>query len=320
MNRSSRIYVAGGATLIGAALLERLRAGGYDHVVGAPPDEPDLTVAGQVEDFFAEARPEYVFVAAGESGGILANRSCPADLMLDNLLVASHVVQAARDHGILKLLYLASSCSYPRHAAQPLRVESLLTGPLEPTSEAYAMAKLAGLRLCQAYRQQYGAHFITAIPANPFGPHDDFSLDNGHVIPALIRKLHDARLHGHREVAVWGTGRPRREFIYSGDLADACLFIMNHYDQPLPINLGGGVDFSIAELARMIADVVGFDRRLWFDTSKPDGMALKALDSSALNALGWRPMTPFRTALHETYAWYQEHIRQEDRIDVPASV
>jgi GDP-L-fucose synthase len=320
MNRTSRIYVAGGETPLGAALLERLRALGYEHLVGTPPDEPDLTAAGQVEDFFAEARPEYVFVAAGDSGGIRANRTRPADLMLHNLLVTAHVVQAAHVHGVAKLLYLASSCSYPRAAPQPLRVDALLTGPLEPTSEAYALAKLAGLRLCRAFREQYGARFITAVPANAFGPHDDFRPDQGHIIPSLIRKFHEAKYRGDRQVAVWGTGTPRREFIYSRDLADACLFLMNRYDEPAPINLGCGPVLSIAEAAEAVAEVVGYRGRLRFDASQPDGAPLKALDSSPLGALGWRPRADFRTALTETYHWFRRHVVKEDVPDVPAPV
>jgi GDP-L-fucose synthase len=320
MHHSSRIYVAGGDTLLGAALLERLQEAGCENLVGVPPYEPDLTVAGQVEDFFAEARPEYVFVMAGKSGGIHANQTYPAELMRDNFLVTAHILHSAQAQGVAKLLYLGSSCCYPRNAPQPLRVASLMTGLLEPTSEAYATAKLAGLQLCQSYRQQNGVCFITAIPANPFGPHDDFHPDHGHVIPALMRKLHQAKLRGDREVVLWGTGRPRREFIYSKDLADACLFIMPHYDEPEPLNLGGGIDLSIAETAQEIAEVVGYGGRLHFDGRKPDGMPLKVLDSSKLRALGWTPSTSFRTALEETYAWYLSNIVREDITVVPTAL
>jgi GDP-L-fucose synthase len=319
MKRTSRIYVAGGDTLIGAAFLERLRASGYEHLVGTPPDEPDLTDPGQVEDFFAEARPEYVCLAAGKSGGIHANRTCPADLMRHNLLVTAHVVHAAHEHGVHKLLYLASSCSYPRNAPQPLRVEALLTGLLEPTSEAYALAKLAGLRLCRAYREQYGDGFVTGIPANAFGPHDDFSPQSGHVIPGLIRKFHEAKVRGEREVAVWGTGTARREFIYARDLADACLLVMARYDAAEPINLGGGAELAIADVARTVAEVVGYTGRRWFDTGKPDGAPLKALDSRPLHALGFRPRTSFRTALEETYDWFQRHVA-DDTGDLPTAL
>jgi GDP-L-fucose synthase len=320
LDQASRIYVAGGDTLIGAALVKRLRAAGYHNLIDTRPGEPDLTVAAQVDDFFGEARPEYVFVAAGRSGGIHANQAVPAELMLDNLLVASHVIASAHAHGVTKLLYLASACVYPKHAPQPLRVESLMTGPLEPTNEAYATAKLAGLRLCQAYRRQYGVNFIAAIPANVFGPEDHFSADDGHVIASLMHRLHEAARRGRREVAVWGTGKPRREFLFSADLADACLFVMRHYDGPEPINLGGGTDLSVAEVARAVAEVVGYRGRLWFDTRRPDGMPRKGLDSSRLHGLGWRAATCFRTALEETYQGFLRHLAAEEHPDVRAAV
>lgn len=315
MNETSRIYVAGGDTLIGTALRERLRTGAYRNLVGEPPSEPQLTCPRQVEDFFAAERPEYVFLTAGPSGGIRANQSYPARLMRDNLLAATHVVHAAHRHGVAKLLYLASSCSYPRLAPQPMRVESLMTGPLEPTNAAYAMAKLSGLVLCQAYRRQYQAPFITAIPANAFGPYDDFSAENSHVIPGLLRRFHEAHRRSQAEVRIWGSGRPRREFIYSRDLADACLFVMRTYDADEPINLGGGQDLSIAETARAIADAVGYRGRLSFDVSCPDGMPLKRLDSEPLRKLGWVPPTSFHTALTETYDWFLRYIASQENSD-----
>jgi GDP-L-fucose synthase len=320
LKATSRIYVAGGDTLVGAALRERLRAVGHTRLLGQPPDEPDLTDAAEVEAFFAAAKPEYVFLTAGPSGGIRANQAYPAQLMRDNLLMAAHVIHAAHCHGVVKLLYLASSCSYPRLASQPMRVESLLTGPLEPTNEAYALAKLAGLKMCQAYRQQYDAPFVTAIPANAFGPYEDFSAEDSHVIPGLIRKFHEAKQHDRAEVRVWGSGRARREFIYSRDLADACLFVMNHYDDAEPINLGGGADLSIAETARAVAEVVGYRGRISFDASRPDGMLLKSLDSEPLKKLGWLPATAFRTALAETYAWFLRHIIPQESMDVREAV
>jgi GDP-L-fucose synthase len=320
VNRDSRIYVAGGKTLLGAALRERLVSGGFANLCGVPPDEPDLTSAGQVEDFFGEARPEYVFFAAGKSGGIGLNRTSPAELMLDNLLATAHVLDAAHRHGVTKLVYLASSCVYPREAPQPLRVESLMTGPIEPTNAAYATAKLAGCQLCDAYLQQYGDRFVTAIPANSFGPHDDFSPDGGHVIPALMRRMHEAKVRGEPEMAVWGTGMPRREFLCSRDVADACVFVMQRYDGPQPINLGGGTALSIAETASAIAEVVGYRGRLWFDDNKPDGMMLKILDATPLRRLGWRPSVDFRTALAETYAWFLQHAVTEGPEHVRAAV
>jgi GDP-L-fucose synthase len=304
VKRTSRIYVAGGETLIGSGIRERLRADGYRNLVGTPPDEPDLTALAQVDDFFGEARPEYVFLAAGKSGGIRLNQTCPADLMLHNLLVTAHVIDSSQRHKVAKLVYLASSCSYPREAPQPFAIESLLTGPPESTNAAYAMVKLAGWQLCDAYRQQHGCNFVTAIPANAFGRGDDFSADGGHVIPALIRRMHEAKLQDAASVTVWGSGKPRREFIFARDLADACLFIMQRYDGPAPINLGSGVDLSIAELARLVAGVVGYRGRVCFDATRPDGMPLKMLDSGPLRGLGWRSSTDFLTALTETYDWF----------------
>lgn len=307
MKPGSRVFVAGGRTVLGAALLELLPERGFNNLVGAGTDEPRLADAVEVEGFFADERPEYVFLVGGLSGGIEFNRTRPADLITDNLHTVLNVVEAAHRHGVKKLLYTASSCAYPREAPQPLRVESLRTGPLEPTSEAYATAKLAGWKLCDAYRRQYGCRFVTAFPANAFGPHDDFNPPSGHVIPALIRKMHKARASESPTVTVWGSGLPRREFIFSRDLADACLFAMEHYDGDAPINLGGGTDLSIAEAASTIAEVVGYRGRIEFDTSKPDGAPLKALDSSVLLGMGWRPATDFRAAVAKTYHWFLQH-------------
>jgi GDP-L-fucose synthase len=304
MDKGDRIYVAGGKSIIGAALLRQLERQGYSNVIGARGEEPDLTDAAQVEAFFARTAPAYVFLAAGKSGGIEANQKYPAELLLNNLLVECHVVHSAWHHGIRKLLYLASSCSYPRQCPQPMREEMLLTGPLEPTNEAYAVAKIAGVKLCQAHAQQYGANFISGIPANAFGPGDDFGLENSHVIAALIRRMHDAKVRRQATVDIWGSGSPRREFIYVDDLAEACVFLMDCYDALQPINIGSGSDMSIRELATLIREVVGYPGQLQFDTSKPDGMPVKLLDSSRLNALGWRAKTPMRSALSATYAWF----------------
>ena len=290
--------------LIGAAILRELDRQGYTNIVSRSVEEPDLTDATQVDTFFARTSPKYVFLVAGRSGGIGANQKYPAELMLDNLLVECHVIHTAYRHGVKKLLYLASSCSYPKHCPQPMRVESLMTGPLEPTNEAYAVAKIAGIKLCQAYRQQYRANFISGIPANVFGPGDDFSLEDSHVIAALIRKMHEAKVLGAESIEIWGTGSPRREFIFADDLADACIFVMREYDGTQPINLGCGSDISIADLAKAVKEVTGFQGQICFDTSKPDGMPVKLLDSSKLKALGWRPKVPFRSALEATYGWF----------------
>jgi len=300
MDTHSTIYVAGGRTLIGSALHRVLDQRRFEGVLDAAA-EPQLTDSAALDGVFERYRPDYVFFAVGRSGGIQANTRYPAELMHDNLLSATNVLHAAHVHGVKKLLYLASSCSYPRAAVQPMQPSSLMTGPLEPTNEAYAMAKLAGLTLCQAYRQQYGDFFIRAIPADAFGAGDDFSLDDSHVVAALVLKMHQARIDHTPSVEVWGTGTPRREFIFVDDLADACLFAMENYAGMDPINLGGGADRSIAELASEIKRVVGYTGELHFDTSKPDGMPMKRLESSPLLEMGWRPQTSLSDGLAATY-------------------
>lgn len=315
MEQSARIYVAGMQTPLGSALLRVLRQQGYANLVGVEEGEPDLSDAAQVEAFFARTRPEYVFVAGGKSGGIRANQKYPALLMRDNLLVECHIIHSAHRHHVKKLLYLASSCCYPRECPQPMRVVSLMTGPLEPTNEAYALAKITGMSLCRAYAQQYGAPFLSAIPADAFGPGDDFSPEDSHVVPALIRRMHDAKTSGADAVEIWGTGRPRREFVYTDDVADACIFAMHRHDGPEPINLGGGAALSIGEVAAVIKEVVRYAGAVRFDTSRPDGMPVKVLDSSALLGLGWRPKTPLRDALRATYEWFLK----EEEHSAPAS-
>lgn len=301
MRKDVSIYVAGGQTLIGSALLRQLRQRGHEQLCGLPGEEPDLTQADAVDAFFAQHRPRYVFLTAGKSGGIAANQKYPAEFIHDNLLVNVHLIHAAQRWGVAKLLYLASSCSYPRQCPQPMKVDYLLTGPLEPTNEAYAVAKLAGIKLCQAYRQQYGAPFIVGIPANAFGPGDDFTPEDSHVIGALIRRMHEAREAGAAEVTIWGSGTARREFIFVDDLADVCLFLMDAYDDPEPINLGVGAEISIRELAERIRRVVGYAGRLEFDSSRPDGMPRKSLDGTELARLGWKPATSLDDALIATY-------------------
>lgn len=311
MEKNAKIYVAGATTLVGAAIRRRLERGGYENFVGEPGDEPDLTDVSQVDAFFNRASPDYVFVAAGKSGGIRANQKYQAEMMRDNLLVACNLIHSSYHHRIKKLLYLASSCAYPRHCPQPMRVDSLLTGPLEPTSEAYALAKLAGIKLCQAYRLQYGAKFICGISADAFGPGDDFSLEDSHVVSALIRRIHEAKVAGAGSVAIWGTGAPKRDFIFVDDLADACIVAMNKYDDFEPINLGAGNEVSIKELAKLVREVVGYDGEFEFDTTKPDGMPLKVLDARELRAMGWSPRTPLRSALGATYEWFLQNGKQD---------
>jgi GDP-L-fucose synthase len=298
------IYVAGSDTLIGAALIRRLCEMGYRRVVEDASGKLDLADPRQVEEFFHYHRPALVFHAAGGCGGIRANQLRPADLCRDNMTVTVNLLAAAHRHGVRRLLYLASSCCYPRNAPQPSAPEHLWTGPLEPTSEAYAAAKLAGIALCRSYRQQYDHDFRVAIPANPFGPGDEFDERQAHVISSLIARMHAAKVANNPEVMVWGTGSPRREFLFADDLADGCIFLMHQPRVPAIINVGSGDSTTIAELARLIADVVGYRGRLIFDPSQPDGVPRKELDSSVLHGLGWQASTPLPEALAATYSWY----------------
>jgi GDP-L-fucose synthase len=308
MDTSARVYVAGDDTIVGTAIRERRRERGYTNVVDRAA-EPDLRDRADVRAFFARVRPACVFVTAGRTAGIGGNQQSPADLMLDNLLVGTHVISAAWEYGAAKLLYLASSCTYPRLAPQPLAVSSLWSGAVEPTSAAYAVAKLAGIKLCEAYRHQFGAKFITVIGADSYGPGDDFSPEHAHVVAALIRRVHEATLANAPSVTVWGSGSPRREFIHAEDLADACVFAMEHYDGPEPLNLGTGVSTSISELAAEIARVIGFRGTFEFDTSRPDGMPFKGLDSTRLRALGWQPRVSLTDGLGSTYEWFRGALR-----------
>ena len=314
MDKDSAIYVTGQSTLLGSALLRELERQGYSNLVGDPTTEPDLTSAADTETFFDGTSPEYVFLTGGLSGGIQLNQSLPADLMRDNLLVDCNVIYSASVHGVKKLLYLASSCSYPKQCPQPMRTDSMLTGPLEPTNESYAVAKIAGIKMCQAYRQQYNARFIAAIPADCFGPEDDFNPENSHVIPALIRKMHEAKERDEEYVSIWGTGRSRREFILADQVASAAIFVMQEYEEMEPINLGGGSDLSIHEAALIIKEVVGYGGGFRFDTSKADGMPLKILDSSKLKAMGWQPTSSFRDGVSITYRWFLETRPDQTRL------
>jgi GDP-L-fucose synthase len=257
-----------------------------------------------VDEFFAAERPEHVFLAAAKVGGILANSTYPVDFLRDNLAIELAVIDAAHRHGTKKLLFLGSSCIYPKFAPQPIREEYLLTGELEPTNEPYAVAKIAGIKLCQAYREQYGADFISVMPTNLYGPGDNFDLQTSHVLPALIRKFHEAKERGKSSVTIWGTGEPRREFLHVDDLAEACLFLMNNYSGNEPINVGTGSDISIRELAELVSEVVGYTGEIAYDTTKPDGTPRKLLEVSRLNSLGWRAITPLKVGIERTYAWF----------------
>jgi GDP-L-fucose synthase len=310
VDKTDRIYVAGSETVVGKAVLRQLAAGGYFNVIDTSSEEPDLTDRAKVDAYFGATRPDYFFLAAGKSGGIRANQKYPADLMLNNLLIQCQMIHSAQVHGTRKLLYFASSCTYPRSCPQPMQVRSLMTGPLESTSEAYAIAKIAGIKLCQAYQQQYGADMISAIPGDVFGPGDDFGLEDSHVIAALISKMHQAKVFGVATVEVWGSGSPRREFIFADDVADAAIFLMQNYSSPTPINVGSGVDTSIRDIAELIQKVVGYQGQLRFDPTKPDGMPLKTLDTSELMAMGWQPKVSLRRGLEETYRWFLDTTSQ----------
>jgi GDP-L-fucose synthase len=304
MNKNEPIYVAGHRGLVGNAIVRRLRGDGYTNLLTRTSAELDLRNQAAVEQFFGSERPSHVFLAAAKVGGIHANSTYPADFMRDNLQIQSNVIDAAYRNGAKKLLFLGSSCIYPKFAPQPMPESSLLTGPLEPTNQWYAIAKIAGLKMCEAYRQQYGFNAISAMPTNLYGPGDNFDLQNSHVLPALIRKFHDAKQRGDDKVIVWGTGTPRREFLHVDDLADACLFLMNGYESAELINVGVGEDISIRDLANLVQGIVGFNGRIEFDTAKPDGTPRKLLDVSRLRALGWAPRVPLADGIAAAYQWF----------------
>ena len=310
MNPDSQIFVAGHRGLVGSAIVRRLKAAGFHNLLTRGSHDLDLRQQGAVEAFFAAHKPEYVFLAAAKVGGILANDTYPAEFLRDNLAIQTHVIDAAYRHGARKLLFLGSSCIYPKHAPQPMPEDCLLTGPLESTNEWYAIAKIAGLKMVQAYRRQYGFDAISAMPTNLYGPGDNFDLKNSHVLPALIRKFHVAKHGGAsevaREVEIWGTGTPRREFLHVDDLADACLFLMQNYSDEKWVNVGVGTDVSIRELAELVARTVGFTGGLKFDTSKPDGTPRKLMEVSRLTGLGWTAKISLQQGLEQTYQWFLE--------------
>jgi GDP-L-fucose synthase len=307
MPPEAKIFVCGHRGLVGSAILRRLEAAGYEHLLTASRAQLDLRDQAAVNYWFQANQPEYVFLAAGTVGGILANSSRPAEFLYDNMMIHATVVEASRRFDVAKLLYLGSSCIYPREAPQPIPEEALLTGPLEPTNEAYALAKIAGIKLCQSYRRQYGCNFISAMPTNLYGPHDNFDLTSSHVLPALLRKFHDARVAGRPQVEIWGSGTPRREFLHVDDLADACVFLMEHYEDESHINVGTGEDVTIQGLAELIAATVHPDAELVFDPSKPDGTPRKLLDVSRLHGLGWHHRIKLPDGIDSTYAWFRQH-------------
>jgi GDP-L-fucose synthase len=301
------IFVAGHRGLVGSAIVRRLESAGYRNLLTATREQLDLRDQAAVNYWFRANRPDYVYLVAGTVGGILANSTRPAEFIYDNTMMHATVVHASHLYDVRKLLYLGSSCIYPRLAEQPMKEEALLTGLLEPTNEPYAIAKIAGIKLCEAYRQQYGCNFISGMPTNLYGPNDNFDLESGHVLPALIRKFHDAKIAGRPTVEVWGSGAPRREFLHVDDLAEACLFLMEHYSDESHINIGSGVDLAIADLADLVRDVVYPDAEIEFDRSKPDGSPRKLLDVSRINALGWAARIPLADGIRSSYEWFLQN-------------
>ena len=301
LDTTSKIYVAGHRGMVGSAIVRRLQAEGFDNLILRTRQELDLTDQAAVDAFFADERPEFVFLAAAKVGGIHANNTYPAEFIRDNLAIQGNVIHSAWKHGANKLLFLGSSCIYPRDCPQPIKEEYLLTGPLEPTNEWYAIAKIAGIKLCQAYRKQYGFDAICAMPTNLYGPGDNYHPENSHVVPALIRRFHEAKLRGDKDVVIWGTGTPLREFLHVDDLAEACLLLMRRYSGEQIVNVGSGEEVSIAQLAQLIAEAVGYEGRLVFDASKSDGTPRKLLDASTIHALQWQASIPLIAGLAETH-------------------
>lgn len=307
LNKDETVFVAGHRGMVGSAIYEKLREEGFRHVLGRTRAELDLLDRAAVRAFFEKEKPSVVVDAAAKVGGIMANYEQPVEFLLQNLTIQNNLIEAAADFGTRKLLFLGSSCIYPKMAPQPIREDALLTGPLEATNDAYALAKIAGIKLCQSYARQYGKNFISGMPTNLYGPRDNYDLRNSHVLPAFVRKVHDAKEAGAKSITVWGTGTPRREFLHTRDLADACLFLLENYDEPDLVNIGCGEDVTIRELAETVCDVLGFDGTLEFDASKPDGTPRKLLDISKIKSLGWAPKIPLREGIADAYRWFCEN-------------
>ena len=308
MNKSEKVFVAGHRGMVGSALTRALEASGFTKLIKRDRSELDLSDSAAVAKFFAKEKPEVVIFAAAKVGGIKANNDQPVEFLIENLSVQNNVISAAHENGVRKLLFLGSSCIYPKHAPQPIPESALLSGPLEPTNEAYAIAKIAGVKLCQAFSREYGANFVSAMPTNLYGPNDNFDLETSHVLAALLRKAHEAKKSGAREFVVWGTGTPRREFLHVDDCASACLFLLEKYDSPEIVNVGCGEDISIREVAELVCDVVGFDGELSWDKTKPDGTPRKLLDVSKLHELGWKPTIKLRDGIVQTYDWFLKNV------------
>ncbi|MBA3272337.1 MAG: GDP-L-fucose synthase [Chthoniobacterales bacterium] len=307
MDKTDKIFVAGHCGLVGRAIVRTLETDGYTNLIKRDRRELDLANERAVEEFFASEKPEIVVLAAAKVGGIKANSDYPVEFLIENLRLQNNIISSSHAHDVRKLLFLGSSCIYPKHAPQPIPETALLSGPLEPTNDAYAIAKIAGIKLCQAYASEYGENYISAMPTNLYGPHDKFDLASSHVLAALLRKAHEAKARGASEIVVWGTGQPRRELLHVDDMADACLFLLHNYDSPEIVNVGCGEDISIRDLVALVCDVVGFHGEITYDTSKPDGTPRKLLDTSRLNGLGWRPKIPLREGITATYEWFLEH-------------
>ncbi len=305
MDKTDKIFVAGHRGMVGSAFVRRLEAEGFTNLAKRDASQLDLMDDSAVLKFFAEEKPMVVIVAAAKVGGIKANNDYPVEFLVENLRIQNNVIRAAHENGVRKLLFLGSSCIYPKFAPQPIPESALLTGPLEQTNEAYAIAKIAGIKLCQAFSREYGANFISAMPTNLYGPNDNFDLETSHVLAALLRKAHEAKMRNDRKLVVWGTGKPRREFLHVDDLASACLLLLEKYDSPEIINVGCGEDISIRELGELICDVVGFDGELAWDTTKPDGTPRKLLDVTKIRALGWKPAITLRDGIARTYDWFR---------------
>lgn len=301
MQPNDKIYIAGHRGMVGSAITRKLQKAGFQNFVTRTSDTLDLRNQAAVAAFFQEEKPDYVFLAAAKVGGIVANNTYRAEFLYDNLMIQNNVIHHAHLNGVKKLMFLGSSCIYPKLAPQPLKEEYLLTGTLEPTNEPYAIAKIAGIKLCDAYRSQYGSQFISVMPTNLYGPNDNYDLQNSHVLPALLRKFHDAKANAQSEVVIWGTGSPLREFLHADDMADACFFLMQGYNEPGPINIGVGEDLSIADLARMVQKIVGYEGKLVFDTTKPDGTPRKLMDVSRLHSLGWKAQIPLEQGIRQVY-------------------
>jgi GDP-L-fucose synthase len=308
MDKGLKIYIAGHTGLVGSALLRELKKDGYTNIVTKTHKELDLTSKIEVDKFFLKEKPEYVFLAAAKVGGILANDIYPAEFIRDNLMIETNVIDSAYKNKVKKLLFLGSSCIYPKGAIQPLKEEYLLTGELESTNKAYAIAKISGIVMCQSYNKQYGTNFISVMPTNLYGENDNFDLDSSHVLPAIVRKFDDAKKNNTKEVTLWGSGTPRREFLYVDDLANACVFLMNNYDSGEIINIGTGEDLSILELTNIIKKCVGYNGDIVWDSSKPDGTPRKLLDISKIKSLGWSPKTDLIDGINKTYSWYKDNI------------